>query len=130
MVHAVREQFHVPPDNTEIKPREIDSVTQNGALFAVDCAEIAGETRDAIGSLEDTIRLVEADALPGIEMLSRAKAAGVSLIELAKMLGRFLVDSTIGNVPIVGDCIDFFWKPNRANVEAFKRVLESRQKMG
>jgi len=97
------------------------------ALEAIDRAEVVGQTRGAVDdALKNTIHLVQADALPGIEMLRRARQAGVPKLELVRMLGRFLVNSTVGNIPVVGDFIDFFWKPNQANVKAFEQILKRR----
>lgn len=46
---------------------------------------------------------------------------GLPKIALFKMAGNLLLDTTVGNLPVVGDLFDWFWKANLRNLA----ILES-----
>ncbi len=65
-----------------------------------------------------------ASALAGLYIVYEAQRAGVSNWELAKMIGRQGFDFVAGDIPIVGDIFDFFYKSNKKNAEVLRKHFE------
>ena len=53
--------------------------------------------------------------LLGAAIVFEARRLGCRRRVLLRMLANLLVDAGIGTIPIVGDALDFFIKPNAAN---------------
>jgi hypothetical protein len=65
-----------------------------------------------------------ATSLAGLYIVYEAKKAGVSNWELAKMIGRQGFDFLAGDIPIVGDVFDFFYKSNKKNAAVLRKHFE------
>ena len=65
-----------------------------------------------------------ATALAGLYIVYEAQRAGVSNWELAKMIGRQGFDFLAGDIPIVGDIFDFFYKSNKKNAQVLRKHFE------
>jgi hypothetical protein len=65
-----------------------------------------------------------ATALAGLYIIYEADKAGMSTVELTKMIGRTGFDFLAGNIPIVGDIFDFFYKSNKKNAEVLRKHFE------
>gem|GEM_PF-1681052 len=69
-----------------------------------------------------------ATGLAGLYIVYEAKKAGMSNWELAKMIGRQGLDFLVGDIPIVGDIFDFFYKGNKKNAAALRAHFEKIEK--
>ena len=65
-----------------------------------------------------------ATALAGLYIVYEANKAGMSNWELAKMIGRTGFDFVAGDIPIVGDIFDFFYKSNKKNAQVLRKHFE------
>ena len=72
---------------------------------------------------------------PDIERrLKRVRRVAAGLIRMrapkrvsARMMWNWLIDSTLGSIPIVGDLFDLFWKSNRRNVDLLQNHLNTKE---
>lgn len=58
--------------------------------------------------------------ISGLMVLAMARK-GVSLGVLLRMVFNILMDTAIGEIPVVGDIFDFFYKANRRNLNILKK---------
>lgn len=61
----------------------------------------------------------------GLIIVFDARRLGVRRIVLARMLLNLSADWIIGSVPLLGNVLDFFMKPNRANARMLMREHEA-----
>jgi len=69
-----------------------------------------------------------ATGLAGLYIVYEAQKAGMSNWQLAKMVGRQGLDFLIGDIPIIGDIFDFFYKGNKKNAAALRTHFEKIEK--
>ena len=56
-------------------------------------------------------------------ILYEAARLGLAWPVLARMAGNVLIDTVIGEVPIIGDALDFVWQSNTWNIELVEKNL-------
>ncbi len=67
-----------------------------------------------------------ATAAMGVWLIAEAARMKVPKGVLVRMCGNWLVDATLGSVPIAGDLFDLYWKSNRRNAVLLEKHLKKR----
>jgi hypothetical protein len=56
-------------------------------------------------------------------IVSRAVAAGVPRIAVARMMANIAIDSLLGTIPVLGDLFDFAYKANMKNLRIYEETI-------
>lgn len=113
------------PEKLQLTPEQIEEMKKK-----VERAEMLGNLFDGTGKLDPILGLFSvpgdtASAAASAYIIYEAQQMGVPNTELAKMLGRSLLDYAGGSIPVVGDLFDFAYKDKEANAAAMRKHFEN-----
>jgi hypothetical protein len=68
--------------------------------------------------------IVAIGAVLSAVIVFQAARLGVSRSTLVRMMGNVVLDTVVGEIPLLGDLFDFGWKANAKNLDLLEKHLE------